>query len=95
MAYPGDNKFMKITSNVIPQKSLSKTSNDEIDISDPVNFLHESFMAIGSHLNLPKSLPIGYRTLSPYVQLDKDNKFVIDPEEKKWLNNVHEIIRRK
>ena len=95
MAYPGDNMFMKITSNVIPQKSLSKTGNDEIDIGDPVNFLHESFMAIGSHLNLPKSSPIGYRTLSPYTMLDKDNKFIIDPEEKKYLDNVHEIIRRK
>ena len=95
MAYPGDNMFMKITPNVIPQKSLSKTGNDEIDIGDPVNFLHESFMAIGSHLNLPKSSPIGYRTLSPYTMLDKDNKFIIDPEEKKYLDNVHEIIRRK
>lgn len=95
MTYPGDNMFMKITSNVIPQKSLSKTGNDEIDIGDPVNFLHESFMAIGSHLNLPKSSPIGYRTLSPYTMLDKDNKFIIDPEEKKYLDNVHEIIRRK
>ncbi len=95
IAYPGDNSYMKITSNVIPQKSLSKTGNDEIDISDPVNYLHESFMAIGSHLNLPKSSPIGYRTLSPYVQLDKDNRFIIDPVEKQWLNNVHEIIRRK
>jgi len=27
--------------------------------------------------------------------LDKDNKFIIDPEEKKYLDNVHEIIRRK
>ncbi len=95
MAYPGDNKFMKITCNTIPQKSLSTAGNDDIDINDPVNRLHPSFMVIGSHLNLPKSCPIGYRTLSPYANLDRDNKFAIDPSEQEYLDHIHEITRRK
>lgn len=94
-AYPGDNKVMKITCDVIPQISLSTSGNDDIDIKDKRNRLHPSFMACGSHLNLPKSNPIGYRTLSPYSMLDCDNRFVIDPEEKKYLDNIHEITRRK
>lgn len=95
MAYPGDNKFMKITCNTIPQKSHNSAGSDDIDIDDPVNRLHPSFMSIGSHLNLPKSCPIGYRTLSPYSKLDRDNKFVIDAEERVYLDRIHEIIRRK
>lgn len=95
MAYPADNKFAKITCNVVPQKSLSSTGNDDIDINDGVNRLHPSFMAVGSHLNLPKSCPIGYRTLSPYALLDRDNKFVIEESERQYLDHIHEIIRRK
>lgn len=95
MAYPGDNKFMKITSNTVPQKSLGSAGNDDIDINDPVNRLHTSFMVVGSHMNLPKNCPIGYRTISPYIQLDRDNKFVVEPSEQKYLDNIHEIIRRK
>lgn len=95
MAYPGDNKFMKITCNNIPQKNLGTAGGDEIDINDPVNRMHTSFMVIGSHLNLPKSSPIGYRTLSPYARLDQDNKFIVEPSEKEYLDHIHEIIRRK
>lgn len=95
VAYAGDNKVVKITCNNIPQKSLGTTSSSDIDIDDPVNRLHTSFMVIGSHLNLPKSSPIGYKTLSPYIKLDKDNKFVIEESERKYLENIHEIIRRK
>lgn len=95
MSYSGDNKFMKITSNVIPQKSLSSVGGEDIDIDDPMNRHHPSFMAVGSHLNLPKSSPIGYKTISPYVKLDHDNKFVFDPAEQQYLDHIHEIIRRK
>jgi len=95
IAYPGDNKFMKITCSMIPQKSLSKNKNDDIDIKDLANRLHPSFMANGSHLNLPKNNPIGYRTVNPYALLDSDNKFVVDPQEKVYLDRIHEIIRRK
>lgn len=95
IAYPGDNKIMKITTNVVPQKKTNDAGSDDIDINDPVNRLHTSFMVVGSHLNLPKNSPIGYRTLSPYIELDEDNKFIIDPSEKEYLDNLHEIIRRK
>ena len=95
MAYPGDNKFMKITCNVVPQRSLSSKGNEDIDINDPVNRLHTSFMVNGSHLNLPKNSPIGFRTTSPYAKLDHDNKYVMDIEDKPFLDGVQEIIRRK
>ena len=95
MSYSGDNKFIKITSNLIPQRSLSSVGGEDIDIYDPVNRHHPSFMAIGSHMNLPKSSPIGYKTISPYVQLNHDNMFVFDPVEKEFLDHIHEITRRK
>jgi hypothetical protein len=95
MSYSGNNKFKKITSNIIPQNSLSSTGSKDVDIYDPMNRLHTSFMAVGSNINLPKSSPIGYKTVSPYVQLDSDNKFIIPEQEREFLENMQEIIRRK
>lgn len=68
---PGDNMFPKITSRLVMQAQTSggrKPSN--LNVNDPMFWLHESVAEAGNYLVLPKNMPIGKMTLNPTVRLD-------------------------
>ena len=70
---PGDNKYFKITSNIVMQtKSSSVRGRSKGKLSDPAKALHVSIADVGSYLNLPPSDPTGQSKVSPYLELEPD-----------------------
>lgn len=99
VSYSGDNKFLKITSIMVPQASASnkttRSKTSKASDSDPSKRLHVSIADVGSFLYLPKTNPSGAARISPYITLDNNgtvlpsvrNKELLDSVTKKLLSN--------
>lgn len=98
MSYSGDNKFLKITSVMFPQKNVKHKGGGSEDsaqsMTDPSKRLHVSFAEIGNYCNLPKSNPTGDGRISPYVKFDEKGIVLRDPEFKDMLDQIQEQISR-
>ncbi len=90
--YPGDNKFFKITSTIIPQStnisSESKASKKRITGDDPVNKIHASIVEAGGYLNITKPQPVGTGKINPYVTLDEFNNIVPNEETREFFEHL-------
>jgi hypothetical protein len=99
---PGDNKFFKITSILVPQSSSSGNrkrkgkakAKTKSNVVDPTKFLHASIAEVGSYTNLPKSDPIGHSRISPYCHLKDDNTIARNPELMGILEATQLLIQR-
>lgn len=92
---PGDNKFFKITSNLILQTdSGGNLRNAKTSKSDKSKFLHASIAEVGSYLVLPKSEPTGRTRINPWVQLDDRGGIVRDPAKRALIDHTQKYIRR-
>jgi hypothetical protein len=99
---PGDNKFFKITSLLVPQSSSSNSKRRKgkakakvkSNASDPTKYLHVSIAEVGAYTNLPKSDPIGHSRISPYVHLKEDNSIARNPELVPLLDSTQLVIQR-
>lgn len=91
---PGDNKFFKITSNIILQTDSggnlrgSKTSK-----ADKSKFLHASIAEVGSYGVLPKSEPTGRNRISPWVSED-NGAIQRRPDVHDLIDETQKYIRR-
>ncbi len=87
--YPGDNKFFKITSTIIPQatniSSESNVKKKRITENDPINKIHASIVEAGGYLNVTKPHPTGIGKINPYVTLDANNTIIPNPETKEYF----------
>ena len=87
--YPGDNKFFKITSTIIPQatniSSESNVKKKRVTENDPINKIHASIVEAGGYLNVTKPHPTGIGKINPYVYLDANNTIVPDPSTKEYF----------
>ena len=95
VSYSGDNKCMKITSTIVPQKSTGGTNGkDAENLNDPTKRLHVSFAEVGSYINLSDSNLTGENRINLHVQLNDRGKIIRDPNLKKLLDGVQEMIQR-
>ena len=96
MAYSGDNKFLKITSVMNPQKrSGGKGNSDDAgQLKDPEKRLHVSFVDVGNYSNLTGKTPVGSQRLNPYIELDPHGRVLRSQETREALDKTQEMIRR-
>ncbi len=86
---PGDNKFFKVTSNVILQTdSGSPTKSGKAATVDASKFLHASIAEVGSYITLPKSEPTGRSRINPWLSLNSDGFIERDPMKKQLLDQA-------
>lgn len=96
LSYSGDNKFLKITSVMNPQKrSGGKGSSDDAgQLKDPEKRLHVSFVDVGNYSNLTGKTPVGSQRLNSYIQLDSHGRVLRSTETREALDKTQEKIRR-
>ncbi|MBE0438285.1 MAG: hypothetical protein IBX57_00765 [Gammaproteobacteria bacterium] len=92
---PGDNKFFKITSNILLQTDsgggIRGSKSTKIDKS---KFLHASIAEVGSFTVLPKSEPTGRSRINPWVQLNEDGTIERDPSKVDIIEQTQVMIQR-
>lgn len=94
---PGDNKFFKVTSNVVLQTdsgsgaNAGKTKTSSVDSS---KFLHASIAEVGSFLTLPKSEPTGRSRINPFLKLASDGSIVRNPEHYELIEKTQKKFKR-
>tara|TARA_B100000929_G_scaffold221965_1_gene178317 strand:+ start:1879 stop:3516 length:1638 start_codon:yes stop_codon:yes gene_type:complete len=92
---PGDNKFFKITSNLILQTdSGGNLRSAKTSKADKSKFLHASIAEVGSYGVLPKSEPTGRTRINPWVHIDERGSIVRDPLKQDLIDNTQKYIRR-
>lgn len=95
MSYSGDNKCMKITATMVPQKSTGGSSDkDAQNLDDPTKRLHVSFAEVGSFINLSDSNLTGENKINPHVQLNERCRIIRNPDLIALLDNVQQRIQR-
>ena len=92
--YSGDNKCLKLTSIVVPQKSINGVSDKDHKKDDPMERLDVSFAEVGSFLILSRSAPIGIEKINPYVQLDSSGKIIRNQDKRAALDATQEMLKR-
>jgi len=92
---PGDNKFFKITNNMILQTdSGRKSKSSGSGKTDKSKFLHVSIAEIGSYGVLPKSEPTGHTRINPWLQLDHNGSVLRNPKHLALTDDVQIRICR-
>jgi len=95
VASPSDNKFFKITSNLVQQSDTAgKGKGRETKPIDPTMYLDASIAEVGGYCVLPKSSPIGKSRINPWVKLGDFNRVERNPEFKDLLDSVQAMIER-
>lgn len=94
MSYSGDNKVLKITTTMVPQKNNNASgSAEDFLLTDPSKLLHTSFATVGNYSNLPKSNPIGDGRVNPYQKLSDGGRVSSDVEHKEMLDKIEAMIK--
>lgn len=80
VAYPGDNKFFRITSTIIPQDRAHKKNGFQKGLAnDETKMLHVSLAVMCQFNNQPKNVPDGRGKVNQYGHYTIDGVFVPDP----------------
>lgn len=97
ISYSGDNKFLKITSMLVPQASANKkgSKKSKTGIDDPSKKLHASLIEVGGYACLPKSDPTGHSRINGFVKLDEKASVLRDPSKQELLDELQVMIRRQ
>lgn len=92
---PNDNKFFKITSNIVQQvdtKSSKKSKNNTP--FGPSHYLDVSYCEVGSYLVLPKTFPIGKKNINPTVLTDESGNIIRKEHYRELTDSVQNKIKR-
>lgn len=97
LGYSGDNKFFKITSELVPQSSSGGrgSKKERIAVDDPYLQLHASIAEVGSFLFLPKPDPSGHAKVSPFVSIGPKGEILRDPKRIELIDSVQQSISRR
>lgn len=79
---PGDNMYYRGTSRLVMQARTGEGnvgSSSKVNVDDPANHLHQSWMECGNYGILPHAYPLAKSTLNPTVQLDE--YYTMTPKE--------------
>ena len=91
---PGDNKFFKITSQIVLQTDSSGGRGKKITSADPGKYLHASIAEVGSYNTMGKSEPTGRNKINPCVKIDPDGLIVRDSDKLELIDRVQRKIQR-
>lgn len=95
VTYPGDNKFLKITSNVALQNdNVGKGGAKKANLTDVSKILHASIAVVNQYSNLPKSNPTGRNRISPFLQITADGEVMENPLYSHIIEETQNKIRR-
>lgn len=93
-----DNMLVGLTSRAIDQVEATKKPGSDkknMDLNDPTKHTHSSHLSAGSVCNLPKSSPIGWGVLNPYINIDHLGRIIPHPDEIDVLNEVQIDLSQK
>ena len=92
---PNDNKFFKITSNMVLQNDSNKKNKGNRQINeDKTKFVHVSLAEIGSYIALTKSEPTGRGKINPWVLIDSNGTVLRNVELQPITERTQELLRR-
>lgn len=93
VSYPGDNKFYRITSMLIPQDRArqSKGYNKGI-FGDPTRLLDASISEVCQFNNHPKNIPDGRGRASQYVKLGPDSNVERNEDLRELIDRTNKMI---
>lgn len=94
---PGDNKYFKITANLVPQTSATgggRGGKSKSSLVDPSKFLHSSIAEVGSYTNQPKSQPDGRTRINPNTWIDEEGNIVRKEHYIELIDGVQHKIDR-
>lgn len=94
ISYPGDNKFLKITSNVVQQNENSGRGAKKTNLADARKQLDFSIAEVNQYSNLPKSDPSGRGRINPMLQIGTGGEVIKNPEYADVRAQVQKLIRR-
>lgn len=94
VSYPGDNKFLKITSNMVLQNENTRGTSKKANLSDAKKQLRFSIAEVGQYSNLPKSDPTGRSRVNSYLQLGPEGEVLKNPAHDEIRDEVQPLIRR-
>lgn len=91
---PGDNKILKVTSNILMQTKSGSNSKSKSKgkVNDPSKKLHSSIAEVASFINLPHSDPTGRSRVNPYLMLDSDGSVLRNEQFVEILDDVQKKI---
>lgn len=94
---PGDNKYFKITSNMVMQTDSGAAGKGKKSpsVMDASKLLHASIAEVGSYTVLPKSDPTGRKIINPWVMIDPRGNIVPDPDKAEAIAETQRLISRK
>lgn len=95
VAYPGDNKFLKTTSMLIPQDKARKTKGYTKGVfNDPTRQLDPSIAEVAQFNNQPKNMPDGRGRINPYVYIDTQGTVKRKEHLREIIDNARLYLRR-
>lgn len=94
VSVPGDNKYFKVTSRVVPQTESSGSRTKGETANSAGQLLHASIAEVGSVSTMSKSDPSGRDKINPYVHVSEDGMIVRNPDIADVLDRVQRMIQR-
>lgn len=94
---PGDNMYYRGTSRLVMQSKTGERNpgaSSAVNVNDPANHVHASWMEGGNYAVLPGSFPLGKATLNPTVKLDELYTITPKPELKEIIKYVDGVLDR-
>ncbi len=91
---PGDNRYFKVTSQLVLQTSSSGGQGKKITSADPGKQNHVSIAEVGSYNTMSKSEPTGRNKVNPFLHLTPDGQIERDPNHAELLDRVQRMIQR-
>lgn len=97
LGYSGDNKFFKLTSELVPQSSSGGrgASKERLSVDDQYLYIHASVAEVGGYLFLPKPDPSGHARISPFVQVGPKGQIMPNPEFAPLIAEVQGKLSRR
>lgn len=97
LGYSGDNKFFKITSELVPQTSSGNrgSSKERLSVDDQYLYLHASVAEVGGYLFVPKPDPSGHARISPFVKVDAKGRIDPDPAKEPYITAAQKLISQR
>jgi hypothetical protein len=95
VSYPGDNKFFRITSMLIPQDKARQTKGYQKGIfGDPTRLIDASIGEVGQFNNHPKNMPDGRGRVNQYLRIGNDGMVLRNPELVELIDRTNRNLRR-
>jgi hypothetical protein len=95
VSYPGDNKFFRITSMLIPQDKARQTKGYQKGIfGDPTRLIDASIGEVGQFNNHPKNMPDGRGRVNQYLRIGNDGMVMRNPELVELIDRTNRNLRR-